>query len=206
MPLPQNPQSVGQDPGVSPNVQMPSPHRVRPQSMGQDAVDSGGEHTPSPHRALPQSSGQKPRRVRSSPSQRWLPHVPKEQSFEQVNGSSPKSQVPLPQNGPQSFGHVLTSPPSQNPLPQVVKRQSEGHEKGVSNASHTRLPHTNLPQSWGQLIGLSPASQMKFPQNVGTPQSVRQLEGVSPGSQIPLPQNVIRQSTGQVAGLSPISQ
>jgi len=56
-PLPQNPQSIGHEAGVSPNVHAPSPHLggVR-QSMGQVNIVSPGPQKPSPQKPMgPQS-------------------------------------------------------------------------------------------------------------------------------------------------------
>jgi hypothetical protein len=56
-PLPQKPQSMGHDPGVSPNVQAPSPHRgTLRQSKGQVKIVSPAPQKPSPQNVVgPQS-------------------------------------------------------------------------------------------------------------------------------------------------------
>ena len=56
-PLPQNPQSMGHEAGVSPKVQAPSPHLGGdPQSMGQVNIVSPGPQKPSPQKLMgPQS-------------------------------------------------------------------------------------------------------------------------------------------------------
>jgi hypothetical protein len=108
IPLPQKPQSNGQDAGVSPKVHAPSPQRggVR-QSMGHVKVVSVGPQIPSPQKPMiPQSDGHVPRGPDSPTSHSRLPQMVRLQSEGQLKVVSPGSQKRLPQKMPQSRGHV----------------------------------------------------------------------------------------------------
>jgi hypothetical protein len=107
-PLPQKPQSIGQETGVSPKVQAPSPHRgaVR-QSIGHVNIDSPGPQKPSPQKLIgPQSDGHVPNGPASPGSQKRFPQTGTRQSLGHVIVFSPGSHTRLPQKNPQSRGHV----------------------------------------------------------------------------------------------------
>ena len=97
--------------------------------------------------------------------------------------------MPLPQQGPQSFGQVLHVSPragSHVPLPQQVP-QSLGQVVQLSSlGSQTPFPHAApearpLTQSVGQLLQSSPSSQV--PSESQGPHAVPQLES-NPASQL----------------------
>jgi hypothetical protein len=107
-PLPQKPQSIGQETGVSPNVHAPSPHLGGVlQSTGQVKTVSLGAQKPSPQKLMgPQSCGQDPNGPDSPGSQKRFPQIGARQSDGQLIGFSPGSHTRLPQKMPQSRGHV----------------------------------------------------------------------------------------------------
>jgi NitT/TauT family transport system substrate-binding protein len=113
------------------------------------------------------------------------------------------SQVPLPQQAPQSavqVRHVSPTPGSQTASPQHVP-QSSVQRSHASPSPLSQVPSPQqLPQSMAQPAQLSLASQMPSPQMTQPPQSAGQLPQNSPraGSQAPSPQQA-PQSLGQVA-------